>query len=759
MTMRRSPCCLGLLALAWAAPLLGQADPPPAAPPTPASSGVFTLGQIDFGLQAADADTDSSKFREYRDVPNGVVIPFFRLFGEQKYRFDLWAQNVRQDDARYHLLVERGPVRVEADYNKIIHRLGNDGHTLLEEVARGVLAMSDTLQAAHQSAVAAQFAANRTGVNFAFLSALVAPSLAGANQVDLELLRERGNVSVSLTPDQPVDVKLTYFQENRRGTRAAGTSFGFSNVVETPEPIEYRTQDIGASAEYGRPWGLVRGAVHYNLFENAVDTLTFDNPFRATDSTSANAYQAPGSNSIDGPSRGRVDLAPDNEAVTGSLGFLLRLPANSRFTADVSTSEWTQNDRFIGYTINTAITSPLDADDPSTLPRRSLDGKINVLSQSYTFSSRPVPKLGVTARYRSYDLENDTRRIPFPGYVRFDAVWEDISRISVPYGYKRDQADVTVSYDLGPATVEGGYRYLKWDRTFRETHETTENTLLAAVDVRLFGWAQLRAAFETGERDRSHYDSEEGEHASFGEPGPPTNLPALRRFDQAKRDVDRVSGLLQLTPTEDLTFSLSYLYGEEDYRDDVAASGLRYGLQNARNESFTAEADYSPNDRWSVYGFFTRETISTFQRSRQSGATPSTNPLDDWTSDVQDDVDSYGAGGTVALLPEKLDFRAFCRYQKVDGRNDLFSSPGGTPDIAFPIAQFDDTKLRTLSGELDYHFAKSWSLALGGWFEDYEIRDSATTDLRNYVPGSFFLAANDGDYEARVGYVRASYRW
>jgi hypothetical protein len=52
-----------------------------------------------------------------------------------------------------------------------------------------------------------------------------------------------------------------------------------------------------------------------------------------------------------------------------------------------------------------------------------------------------------------------------------------------------------------------------------------------------------------------------------------------------------------------------------------------------------------------------------------------------------------------------------------------------------------------------------WSLAVGGWLEEYRVNDSATTGLSYYVPGSFFLAANDGNYKARVGYVRASYRW
>jgi MtrB/PioB family decaheme-associated outer membrane protein len=743
-----------LVALTWgvAGNALAQAE---------ATPSTFTLGRIDFGVQQANPDTDSSKFEEYRDVPNGVVLPFFRLLTEGKWRFDLVGENVLRSDGRYRLFAEAEAVRIKLDYNRIPHRFGNDAHLLHEEAGPGVLEISDALQLAHQTALEQQFASNRTGINFAFLSNLVAPSLAAANTIDLELLRERGKAQVDLNPGKPFNVRLTYFKEKRTGNRAAGTSFGFSNVVETPEPIDYRTEEFGASAEFDQSWGLVRGGVRYNTFENRINTLTFDNPFRVTDSTDPSAYTAPGSGSIGGAARGRVDLSADNEALTGSVGFLVRLPANSRFTGDVSLSRWTQDERFMPYSTNTAIVTPVVATDINALPVRSLDGEINVVSQSYYFSSRPLPRLGFTARYRIYDLNNDTPRIQFPGYVRFDAVWEDIPRISVPYGYKINRGDATVSYDLGPVTLEGGYRYVKWNREFRDTEETTEDTFIGAADVRLLGWLQLRASYETGERDRSHYDTEESEDASFVNPGPPANLLELRRFDQAKRDVDRFSGLLQLTPGGNVTVSLGYLYDDEDYSREpvVAASGLRYGLLDFKTRSFTAEADYSPSDRWSVYGFYTREKISSFQRGRQSGGTLSTNPLDDWTSKVDDEVDSFGGGATIALVPEKLDFRTFARYQKVDGNNDLESPPGGTPDVAFPIAAYDDTKLWTVSGELEYHIARFWSLALGGWLEDYELRDSSTTGLLNYVPGSFFLAANDGDYQAKVGYLRASYRW
>jgi MtrB/PioB family decaheme-associated outer membrane protein len=722
----------------------------------------FTLGQIDFGVESAYADTNSSKFREYRDLPNGPYLPFLRLFGDDGIRYNLIVENGFRDDARYRLFADAGPLRVAADYNLIPHRFGNDAHTLLHEVANGVLVIDDTIQRANQTALEAQFASNRNGINFPFLSALVAPELAAANRLDLALLRQRGTYEIGLTPGHPVDVKFSYFQERRSGNRAAGTSFGFGNVVESPEPIQYRTEDWGLSAEVSRPWGLIRGAAHYNRYNNEIDALVFDNPFRATDSTDPSAYTGPASGSINGPSRGRIDLSPDNKAVTGSLGFLLRLPANSRLTADVAASRWTQDRRFLPYTINTAITSPFRADDPNNLPAQSLDGRIDVTNFSLFFTSRPISNLGITARYRVYDLSNKTDRIEFPGYVRFDAVWEAIPRVSVPYSYKRTQADATVSYDFGPLTVEGGYRLLQWNREFRETEKTREHTFLGALNVHAADWVLLRASYETGYRDRDAYEFERSEDASFQEPAPPpAQLPALRRFDQARRDVDRFNGLLQLTPGGNLTFSLSYLFTKEDYGREpvVDPSGLRYGLIDVRYDTVTAEADYSPSDRWSVYGFYTYEKNRNFQRGRQSGASPSTSPLDDWTANVRDRVNSFGGGATAALVPDKLDLRVSGRYQKVDGQNDIFSPPGGTPDIAFPIGNFDDTKIWTASAEVEYRLARLWSLAVGGWLEEYRVNDSATTGLSYYVPGSFFLAANDGNYKARVGYVRASYRW
>ncbi len=726
----------------------------------------FSLRQIEFGLQNADADTRSSRFREYRELPNGVFMPYARFAGQTaKLRYDVSGRNVLQKDAAYRLLLAPEAFRLTVDYQRIPHRFGNDGRTLFHEAAPGQFVISDTLQQAHQDALARQFALNRNGINFAFLNALVGPSLSAQSGIDLALGRDRGRAELRLTPDKPYDVRLTYFHEKRTGDRAVGTSFGFGNVVESPEPIDYRTQDFGATAEWSADWGRLNASFNYNAFTNNIPFHTFDNPFRLTASTDASAYQAPGSASINGPAFGRASLPPDNSAVTGGLGVAFKFAGRSRFGASVMLGQWTQNETpFIPYTSNPAIPT-------AALPANQLDGKIDTLTFNTYVLSRPAQGVTLQARFRRYDLDNKTPHVRFPGYVRYDGVFEDIPRVSVPYGYTNDRLDASLSYAFSNVTLEGGFRHEKMDRTERETEETSYNAFLGKADLRASDWLVLRGTLEVGSRDFDGLELIRSEEASFQEPGEPANLLAVPqaspiyasfgcggkvcnlRYDQAAKDVTRYGAHLVLTPWGTATLTASYLYGEDDYKDTA------YGLISAKTRSFGLEADYSPSERANLFAYYNYEKLSDFQRGRQSGATVSARTIDDWTSNVDDKINTLGAGATFNLVKDKLDLRLDGSYQRVDGNNALFSPPGGTPDFAVSITSFDDTKLTTLGGELGYKLTKVLVLGVGGFYERYEISDAQTSSLVNYVPGSLFLNPVDGNYKGHVLYVKASYAW
>jgi MtrB/PioB family decaheme-associated outer membrane protein len=762
--------------LDFGGPLFGQF-----LPGTDAQEGAdFQVGVFSFGLWQNDSDTISSKFLEYRDIPQGAVAPFFRLSGKKgNYRYDLIGHDVTQKDQRYSGKLEASQWKVEVDYTGIPHNFGNGGKSILEPVGETEWRLSDTLQGAHQDAVTALPSSSRTYPN---LAAIVNPTLVDRPaDLDIKLQRNRSNIAFSLFPTgQNFDIGVTYFHERRSGSRTNnGTSFGFNNVVETPEPVRFITQDFGITATSRREWGVIFGALHLNDFSDRFDTFSWDNPFRVTDSTDPSAYQSPGSNSVNGPKTGLAALPPSNQAWNVSGGTALKLGSKSRLSADLQFGQWTQNEQaFIPFTTNTAIVTPSGANAATApLPATSLDGKIDVFAFNSFYNTRLTDDLQLNARFRLYSNENQTPRIRFEeGYVRFDAAWEEIPRITVPYGFDSSYFDVYATYDVGRLLgLEVGYKFNRIDRTFRESEHTSENTIRAAADLKLDSGVLVRGLYERGNRDYDDYDGIHGEEASFLEPDAPANLTVLRRYDQANRDRDRVGAQVQWTPENAMfTLSAAYYLNRDTYDDspvpcDAATSAdlafcpggeqASLGLQEAEYKTFSLDADFSPSDRTTLYGFYSREDVFSFQAGRQSGSTINFDPASNWTSEVDDKVDTIGAGLNFTLVPAKWFLDLFYRFQNVDGNNDFEAGPNlrGPTNPAVDIPEYDDTKIHFFSSQVRYHFAPDWSFGLGAFLEEYTLKDTQTGQVLYYMPSSFFINAVNGDYNAWVGWLNLSY--
>jgi MtrB/PioB family decaheme-associated outer membrane protein len=762
----------GLLALALAVlalPAVAQED--------------FDEGTVTLGALQKSFDTDSSKFLEYRDIPQGPVAPEVSFLGKKgSWRYQLVGRDVTQDDQRYFGFVENGTVRLTASYFGIPHHFGNGGKSILEATAANDWRISDRLQASHQQAILAD--PNNSG-SYTFLSNLVAPTLAASPaNIDLKLQRGRTNLAFAVTPkDSDFEVGVTYFHERRSGTRAAqGTSFGFSNVIETPEPLLYITQDFAVNGAYKADWGTVRAAVHFNDFKNSFDTFTFDNPFRITDA-------------VDNPVFGRTSLPPDNKAVTESAGAALKFGDRTRLSADVTFGQWSQNhDPFMPWTTNTAIVIPGGpAAVSAPLPATALDGKIDTLALNAFFNTRLTDALGLTARYRRYDNDNKTPRIRLEdGYARFDSSWQANPRISVPYGYTNDTLDAFANYALGDVGLEAGWKVNRMQRTFRETESTTENVFRVAADYRR-DWIALRGIGEFGSRDFDNYDAAFGEDQSFLEPGSPANQTVLRRYDQAKRDLTRFGAQAEVSPGSG-KFSAFAAYTHTKYEYDQSPVPCQdvelfpgqevfcpggqqtpLGLVDDGYDSFTFEANLTASERATVYAFYTWENGDILQTGRQSGSTLNFATNDVWTANITTKGNSFGAGADFTVVPDKWFASLFARFQDVDGNNlssllpgfntSIYSTAGlqectsQTEGIPCNIAPFDDTQYTFVSASLRYQVAAHWSAGLAVGYEDYDIKDAQTGNTLNYMPSSFFLQANNRDYQAWVGGVTLSYHW
>ena len=249
--------------------------------------------------------------------------------------------------------------------------------------------------------------------------------------------------------------------------------FGFNNAIEIVAPLDHRTTDLNAAAEWGNERGSLRVQYDGSWFNNDVQMLIWDNPIKFTDSTYGAAYVAG-----DGTSQGRMALWPSSTLNVVSVLGTARLPARGRATAYVSIGSWRQDEALLPFTINTASVNV------PTLPAASLHGEKNTLAMNYTLNSRILQHLPLTVRYRSYDYDNDTPSLTFSSYVSTDRSLSSVARRSLPYGYHRQNLIADVGWEFGKASsLKFGYEWERMNRKHRDVERSDEHSVGATLDI------------------------------------------------------------------------------------------------------------------------------------------------------------------------------------------------------------------------------------------------------------------------------------
>jgi MtrB/PioB family decaheme-associated outer membrane protein len=717
----------------------------------------LNLDRLDIAVYDVDVDTNSSKFNEYRDWNSGFTIPRLDISGgtaDGGRTLSFTSKWVGRRDARYTFEYgQSGVWGMSIDYNKIPHRFGNDGRILFAETSPGRWELADSIQSSLQSILVAQYAANRNAITYAYLNNLLQPYLRSAALIDLELQRDRTRAKIDIGKMGRLAWGLEYTHENRTGNRPYGAAFGFGNAIELPEPIDYKTDGAMLSGELNGKNGGLNFGFRYSRFENDVDRLIFDNPFRITDSTHPSAYQAPGSASVDGSSLGEADLAPDNEATW--LFFNGRLKAAGwNFSGALSYGTMTQDDPLVNYTLNSAIPGEgfngehFQAN--AARPAATSDSEVDVLSFTGSANTKFGSNVTLNLRARYYDYDNKSPRIALPGYVRYHGVWEEIGRITVPFAYTVNGLTGDLGYLIGKDSRLGlSFTRQSWDREFREIESSDEDVIKLSYDTKL-GPVDLRAAYEVGDRSIGHYSVESMEH-SFIEHGEPNNLPTLRKYDEAAREYDAfyVQGTWYVSEKVDVAFGVTSR--DDDYDESL------HGLVGDELMQYNAEVSFAMGEGSSLYVFAQMSEREVFQRARQSGATPSTNPADDWQITFDEDNTTLGLGWT-SKLASKWTLNAHATYNESDGLADFFSPPGGSPNLAVGFDDYEDIEILSAKLALDYAINDNLSAGLDYRYEDYTLDSFITRGLTYYMPAALLLNGNYGDYTANVVGLRFKIR-
>ena len=724
-------------------------------------------------------DVDSAKFQEYRIVPKGVSMPVFSLQGRHDgLDYALVGQNIRQLDERYLGYADMKWLGITFDYNSIVHNMGFDGRTLYTQNAPGTWNMSAYLRQYLGAAVDAVPAASRT---YPFYLDLLSPTLDAAPYEDLVSLRRRGNVDFDFSKSLPFDLQFTYLRETKTGSRgdSNGDVYGVVNtVVDFPETMDEVVQDIGVKWAWNFKAGNVYARFNRNIYDDNLNALVVDNPFRATD-LAYTSTAVPG-----GPAQGRFGVPPDSEATRGAFGVLYKMKRQTRVSADLAFNSWTQNDAFLPYTINSAIVTPTGqpANALSTLPQPSLNGKINTSMYNFAFSSRPVDDLTIRMRYRAYDLSNETVRFVIPGDAGGspDRSWSvNTPTPDAPYGHptanpydhSTRRFDLMAAYDIGAFTLEGSYRNGQLERTSREADSGDENMWGVAAVWRSGSFIDLKAMYDAYER------TAEGETIyGFQE-------------DEAEKTVKRTGFEVELSPVEKVGLSFTYYRNDAEYpnrpdRVPVASGvpvpgqgpypGTPSGLLEAGYDTYTLDFGYVPNERAEVGAWYTYEKYNTenqWSTTNAASAGYGINNLLNYKG--TDRGDSFGVNAMFALVPDKWKLLFLFTHQKIDGLMDItaretgsFYTPGRTTLIpagqggAADITDYDDTEWTTANVSLAYTYNTKLSFSVGYAYDKYTPTDAYNANNSIFVQSPlFFMQENNGNYKANIVYTKLTVRF
>ncbi len=732
----------------------------------PAAPAPATHGSVEFGVRHLWGDeygrpdlpftpnVKTSKFNEYGDRRNGFVVTRFSLnyddiLGTKNY-VSLQSQSTFYKNQSYLGTLGRyGKFKVQLRYDEIPHIFTNTARSLYVETSRGVLTILPATKQILQdrsSIVCATPPCTAAQINISLPGFVATQVVPGENFITPSLQRKAGTLSASwdITPNW--NAFFSFSREYEAGTRPIGLIFNPSpsasassqpsntnplagpvfavfdrqspgTGAEVPEPINYFNNTLKFLTDYGKKDWVVQVGYTGSFFQNNTPTLVFDNPFATADLAVQLVPNGTGGcvttggrpNCVIGavPSRGQVDLWPDNQAhyltFAGAFGFTKYV----RFMGTINPGWLRQNDPFLPYSANSQIFFPdstgaltIPATTLSLLPASSLDGKKQTLAMNYTAVFKPLQDLEVKAAYRHYDYNNNTRVLDLtpilgdtiggnsattaqltPGTASSGSgAAEDTEGRSNP-GYNKKTFELTGDWFFQKrSSVKFGYEAEWFDRSHRDVAHSLEHSVFGAVDYSPHKDVLFRFAARHQDRKPDKY---EDEHSAALDCDPailatartagvfPEVHPCNRRFDEAARLLNRVDTSVQYNAQK---FSVSG--GFQTIQQDFNRKGVSSNSQTALNfltgslattnpyylygalkdlsYIYTFDGTYAFSPEVSMFAEFTHEKYSKRMISRNRSPFAAAAPFcsaggcdsanNDWESSYHDIFNTYAVG-------------------------------------------------------------------------------------------------------------------
>ena len=696
---------------------------------------------------------NAPRLRNYGDYRDGATLNYFDLGLERPasaHYFDFTAGAVGREDQHYRASVGRyGDFRTSFYFSQHPTLFTDRARTLFQGAGTGILTLSPGLVAGNNSA------------------AQVAAALQSASPFNLGFTRKNSGLSFDATPAAHLRLYASYAQDQKNGARPFGgaASFPGVTVVETIEPIDYRTHNVAAGLQWMGEKAQANVTYSGSFFRNAVGTLTWDYPL-----------------AIDPPflQRGRMDLYPDNNLHNLKLDLSATLPWRGRLTGGVSVTRMTQDDALIAPTVNSGLVGGVDLANWNTagaLSQRSASARIDTRLIHLGGSFAPVSDLTLQLKLRHYDEDNRTRYTAFNpltgqfGYLGLDGgngnIVPGFTRVqvqSMPFEQRKDNYSAEADYRLFRRTnLTFGYEREEIRAPHREYARTQEDRVRAGLNNRDLPWATIRLSYEHADRRGDHYvfNPNPALYSTASLINTPATLADLRKYDIADRRQQIVNARVNFAVARDMDLAVSGRYLDNDY-------GAAYGRLAERIQVVNLEWNWQPTPKALAYAYYgwerMRNRMALVSDDPAGWATGDPNaggavyPLANrWDEQSKDDAHLVGLGFRYALGRATLESNYTWLYSPYRTRYSFASggaiaggataAPGagdGMPDIV--------SRLQTLETSLKITLGKDTALRLYHRYERAKFKDWHYEGLPLVLGNgeAVFLGAGPRDYAGNL---------
>ncbi|HSD72779.1 MAG TPA: MtrB/PioB family outer membrane beta-barrel protein, partial [Thermoanaerobaculia bacterium] len=711
---------------------------------------------VEAGWLFERGDDHEARFTEFSDLSDGFLLRRFSLEGRQKTglgHFTLEGGSVARDDAFYRIDLGRtGVFRLRGRYDAVPHVYADDARILYRGVGTESLHLPPGLVPGANRAPEIDAALSRLG--------------------DRRLVQQRDDSTLDLRLRLRPDLVWTagYHLDRRHGERyfggTLGTTFGSTNsgsVTELLEPLQSRTHEGTTSLEFSTRRLQADLRYRASFYLNGRDSLTWENPFAATDL---------GFLLVPGEPLGRSALPPDNAShqVSGNLATVV--PWHGRFVVSGAWTRMQQDQRLLPATINTDLTSFAD------LSRRRADARVDTWMLQSKLRARPLAPVDIHLDFRVFDRDGDTNYTAFdPATGQYGYVVEDLSptsRVGAPlFSYRRWNLAAGTDWRVTRKSRIGvEWAHEETRRSNRARQLTRDDRLRLRSTTRIFAQGTMRVSYDYSKRTGSHYDP--GRDSAYyaasplatGLAGPARALRPFRQFDLARSQGHELEwrSNFPLGRAADLAFTARYR--QRDY-------ATNYGVRDEMGADVGVDASYLPSPRTELHLFTSYEwrdrrlkTIDSVPGPivSLSAGGPTFPFVNAWSWDSRVETMTMGTGFNARpfrSISLELDYRLLFSRERVETD---FDRTGGalSSGIDPTTAQRGYAPERLFDHVLTISATKRWSEGLSTRLL-YRMQDSTIESAQQTgtprVNQNLYLGTLDDDFRVHLVALTAEFRY